>query len=106
MPRKPQPVAASPRPLFTPKFTEIVASEFGVPAEDVTPDTTLVDDLGADSLDLVEFAMTLETAYRIEIPDSVVESWECDETGRDVTLADVADMLKKRGVEVRAGAAA
>jgi acyl carrier protein len=47
--------------------------QLGVDEEEVTPDASFVDDLGADSLDTVELVMALEEAFDIEIPDEEAE---------------------------------
>jgi acyl carrier protein len=51
----------------------IVAEQLGVDASEVRPDASILDDLGADSLDVVEMVMSLEEAFDIEVPDSDVE---------------------------------
>ena len=51
----------------------IVAEQLGVKEEEVTNDSSFVDDLGADSLDTVELVMALEEAFDIEIPDEAAE---------------------------------
>jgi acyl carrier protein len=55
------------------KIKEIIASQLGVDAEEVTPEASFVDDLGADSLDTVELIMALEEEFDIEIPDEEAE---------------------------------
>jgi acyl carrier protein len=56
------------------KVKEILSSQFDVDADSITPDTDLVDDLGADSLDLVDMLMSLEDEFNIgEVPDEMVE---------------------------------
>ena len=55
------------------RIHSIVAEQLGVERADVTKDASILDDLGADSLDVVELVMTLEEAFDIEIPDDVVE---------------------------------
>ena len=47
----------------------IVAEQLGLDVGEVTPDAHILDDLGADSLDVVELMMTLEEAFDIEVPD-------------------------------------
>ena len=47
----------------------LIAEQLGVDADKVTPEASFIEDLGADSLDLVEFIMALEEEYDIEIPD-------------------------------------
>jgi len=51
------------------KVREIIAAQLNVDEEKITMDTSLVEDLKADSLDVVEMIMDLEEAYNIEIPD-------------------------------------
>ena len=51
----------------------IVAEQLGVDPSEVRPDASILDDLGADSLDVVEMVISLEEAFDIEVPDSDVE---------------------------------
>ncbi len=51
----------------------IVAEQLGVDPSEVRPDASILDDLGADSLDVVEMVMSLEEAFDIEVPDEDVE---------------------------------
>ena len=56
------------------KIKVILADQFDVDADSITADTDLVDDLGADSLDLVDMLMSLEDEFNIgEVPDEMVE---------------------------------
>jgi acyl carrier protein len=55
------------------KVKEIIAKQLGVDAEKVTPESSFVEDLGADSLDTVELVMAFEEAFNIEIPDEDAE---------------------------------
>ncbi len=55
------------------KVKEIVVDQLGVDEEDVTPDASFIDDLGADSLDIVELIMAFEEEFDIEIPDEDAE---------------------------------
>ena len=55
------------------KVKEIVVDQLGVDAADVTIDSTFIDDLGADSLDIVELIMAFEEEFSVEIPDEVAE---------------------------------
>ena len=55
------------------KVKEIVVEQLGVEAGDVAIDSTFIDDLGADSLDIVELIMAFEEEFGIEIPDEVAE---------------------------------
>ncbi len=55
------------------RIQTIVADQLGVEIAEVTKDASILDDLGADSLDVVELVMTLEEAFNIEVPDEAVE---------------------------------
>jgi acyl carrier protein len=56
------------------KVRGIVAEQLGVDLSEVRPDASILDDLGADSLDVVEMVMSLEEAFDIEVPDDDVEA--------------------------------
>ena len=68
------------------KVQAIIAKELNVSLDKITMDTHLVDDLGADSLDIVELIMALEEEFDIEIPDSDAE--------KVVTVGDVVEYIK------------
>ena len=55
------------------KVKSIIAEQLGVKIEEVTPEASFIDDLGADSLDTVELIMALEEEFNIEIPDEDAE---------------------------------
>ncbi len=55
------------------RVTDIVAEQLGVEKEKVRPETSFVNDLGADSLDTVELVMELEEEFDITIPDDAAE---------------------------------
>ncbi len=55
------------------RVIDIVAEQLGVDREKVTPETSFVNDLGADSLDTVELVMELEEEFDINIPDDAAE---------------------------------
>jgi acyl carrier protein len=69
------------------KVTNVIADSLGIELEEVTPDASIVDDLGADSLDIVELCMALEESFNIEIPD--------DDMERATTPAKIAVMVDK-----------
>lgn len=55
------------------KVKEIIVEQLGVDEEEVTPTASFVDDLGADSLDIVELVMALEEEFDLDIPDEEAE---------------------------------
>ncbi|MGP1366936.1 MAG: acyl carrier protein [Schwartzia sp. (in: firmicutes)] len=55
------------------KVKDIVVEQLGVEADEVTLESTFIDDLGADSLDIVELIMAFEEEFGIEIPDEAAE---------------------------------
>ena len=55
------------------KVKSIIVEQLGVPSEDVTDEASFIEDLGADSLDIVELIMALEEEYDIEISDEEAE---------------------------------
>ena len=69
------------------KIQNMLAEALNLPSEKVTPDAKIVEDLGADSLDVVELLSRLEDEYGVMIPDEDVETL--------VTVADVAAELEK-----------
>ena len=69
------------------KIQAMLAEALNLPVEKVTADAKIVDDLGADSLDVVELLSQLEDEYGVVIPDDEVESL--------VTVADVAAQIEK-----------
>ena len=73
------------------KLQNIIAEVLNVEADEITLNTTFVDDLGADSLDLFELVMALEDEYSVEIPS--------DDLQNLLTVGDVMNYLKEKGVE-------
>jgi acyl carrier protein len=78
------------------KIKAIVVEQLGIEAKDVIPTASFVEDLGADSLDLVELIMSLEETFstpdrKVEIPDEAAE--------KIVTIQDAIDFLKEQGIE-------
>lgn len=56
------------------KLKSILSDQFDVEEDSITTETSLADDLGADSLDVVDLLMSIEDEFEIEIPDGDVES--------------------------------
>ena len=69
------------------KVVEIVCNQLEISKEDVTPDSSLVEDLGADSLDTVELVMAFEEEFGLEIPD--------DEAENIKTIKSAVDWIEK-----------
>jgi acyl carrier protein len=69
------------------KVIDIIANQLGVEKEVITQEANVVDDLGADSLDVVELVMALEEAFDLEIPDEDAENIR--------TVKDIFDYLEK-----------
>ena len=69
------------------KLKTIVVDQLGVNDENVTMEATFVDDLAADSLDIVELVMNIEEEFDLEIPDSAAE--------KIVTIGDVVKYIEK-----------
>jgi acyl carrier protein len=55
------------------RVSEIIIEQLGVARDDLVPEASFIDDLGADSLDIVELVMAMEEAFDIEIPDDDAE---------------------------------
>ncbi|HAE20576.1 MAG: acyl carrier protein [Verrucomicrobiaceae bacterium TMED137] len=55
------------------KVTEIIVEQLSVTADQVTPESKMIEDLGADSLDAVELVMAVEEEFGIEVPDEEAE---------------------------------
>jgi acyl carrier protein len=70
------------------KVKEIIADQLGVDYEDITLDATVVDDLGADSLDVVELVMAFEEDFNIEIEDCDAMKYQKMTIGEIVTHID------------------
>ncbi len=63
----------STEPSIEEKVNEIIVKQMGVNKEQVKPETSFINDLGADSLDTVELVMELEDAFDVNIPDEDAE---------------------------------
>ncbi|MGE5892555.1 MAG: acyl carrier protein [bacterium] len=70
------------------KVKEIIAKQLGVDAAEVTPESSFVEDLGADSLDTVELVMAFEEEFGIEIPDEDAE--------KIIKVKDAFDYINKK----------
>lgn len=68
------------------KLKQIIAEVLNVDADEITMDTTFVDDLGADSLDIFQIIMGLEEEFDVEIKNEDAE--------KIVTVADAVDQIK------------
>ena len=69
------------------KLREIIAEVLNVDADEITMETTFVDDLGADSLDIFQIIMAIEEEFEIEIPTEEVE--------KITTVGDAVEQIKK-----------
>lgn len=71
------------------KVKGIVVEQLGVESDEVKGDSTFIDDLGADSLDIVELIMAFEEEFNIEIPDEAAEKIK--------TVQDVVSFIEQNG---------
>lgn len=69
------------------KVKEIIVEQLGVSEDAVTEEAAFIDDLGADSLDIVELIMALEEEFDLEIPDTEAE--------KIVTVGDAVEYIKE-----------
>lgn len=70
------------------KVKKIIGEKLGVDVAEITDESSLVDDLGADSLDLVELIMSLEEGFDIEVPD--------DDAEKLVTVKDAIEYINSK----------
>ena len=68
------------------KVKEIICEQLGVSEEEVTPEASFIEDLGADSLDIVELVMALEEEFGLDIPDEDADKLK--------TVGDAMEYLK------------
>jgi len=73
------------------KIKEIIVEQLEVNAEQVTPEASLIEDLGADSLDTVELVMAFEEEFGAEIPDEDAEKLS--------TVGGIIEYLKGKGLD-------
>jgi acyl carrier protein len=76
------------------KVKEIIVEQLGVNPEQVTPEASFIEDLGADSLDTVELVMAFEEEFGAEIPDEDAEKL--------TTVGGVISYLKEKGFDKKA----
>jgi acyl carrier protein len=72
------------------KVKDIIVEQLGVDADQVNPEASFIDDLGADSLDTVELVMAFEEEFGAEIPDEDAEKL--------TSVGAVIDYLKSKGL--------
>ena len=70
------------------KVQSIIAEKLSVDAADVTPEKSFTNDLGADSLDVIDILMTVEDEFNIEVPDEDAENVK--------TVAQMVDYIKEK----------
>lgn len=70
------------------KVKEIIAEQLGINEDDIVSESSFVDDLGADSLDIVELVMALEEEFELEIPDDEAEKLE--------TVSELVNYISER----------
>jgi acyl carrier protein len=70
------------------KIIKIVAETLKIEEGNISPESKFVDDLGADSLDIVELMMAIEVAFECDIPD--------EEAGKIATIADAIKYVKEK----------
>jgi acyl carrier protein len=76
-------------PSIEERVKQIIVEQLGVDEAEVTPTASFVDDLGADSLDVVELVMAFEEAFGLEIPDEDAE--------KIATVKDAVAYIEKHG---------
>lgn len=69
------------------KLREILCAQFKLDESEIMPDSDLRDDLGADSLDLVDLAMSIEDEFEIEVPDTAIEKFN--------TVDDIVNFIER-----------
>jgi len=70
------------------RVAEIIVEQLGITPDEVVPEASFIDDLGADSLDIVELVMAMEERFDIEIPD--------DDAEKIQTIGDALSYVKER----------
>lgn len=85
MPRKSQGISTIDR------LKTVISEQFGVDIKEISPKSAFIEDLGADSLDVVELVMGMEEEFGISIPDQDIEKMN--------TVQDAVDYLEDKGVK-------
>ena len=70
------------------RVSDLIIEQLGISKEEVVPEASFIDDLGADSLDIVELVMAMEETFDIEIPD--------DDAEKIQTIGDAFSYLRER----------
>lgn len=73
------------------KIRSIISEKLGIDEEEIRMESAFIEDLNADSLDIVELIMALEDELEMEIPDEEAETF--------VTVADIVKFMKEHGEE-------
>ena len=68
------------------KVKEVVAEQLGISQEEITKESNIIEDLGADSLDVIEMLMTLEEEYGIAVPN--------DKINQVKTIGEVVELIE------------
>ena len=68
------------------KMKDILVEQLECNPEDITMESLLVDDLGADSLDAIDIVMSVEDTFKVEVPDEIIEKIE--------TLGDIVNYIE------------
>ncbi len=77
------------------RVKKIIEDQLGAEPDDITPSASFVDDLGADSLDLVELIMSFEDEFKEDVPDLEISDEEAEGLA---TVQDALDFLSGKGV--------
>ena len=70
------------------KVRDILCEQFDVEADNITAETAIIDDLGADSLDLVDLVMSFEDNFNVEIPEDEIENVK--------TVGDIVKLIEEQ----------
>ena len=73
------------------KVREIICKQLGVSEDEVTPEASFIEDLGADSLDTVELVMAFEEEFSVEVPDEDAEKLQ--------TVGDVVKYIEEKAAK-------